>query len=159
MNRNDVYNTTYLSMAKIIAVCRSREKGTRKTAVAQGMLKENYGLAGDAHADCCTHRQVSLLAMESIDTMTKLGLQLGPGDFAENLTTEGAELSSLPIGTRISIGKEALLEISQIGKECHTGCAIYQEIGKCIMPREGIFARVIRGGCVRTGDDIRIENT
>jgi MOSC domain-containing protein YiiM len=144
-------------MAKIIAVCKSKEKGTRKKAVAEGVLKEDYGLIGDAHADCCTHRQVSLLAMESIDRMRKLGYKVGPGDFAENLTTEGSELVSLPIGTRISIGKEALIEISQIGKECHAGCAIYQEIGKCVMPREGIFARVIQGGCVRAGDDIRIQ--
>jgi len=146
-------------MAKIKAVCKSKEKGTRKKTVAQGVLRENYGLVGDAHADCCTHRQVSLLAMESIDRMTKLGFQVGPGDFAENITTEGSELRSLPIGTRISIGTEALLQVTQIGKECHTGCAIYQEIGKCIMPREGIFARVIRGGRVRAGDDIRIEKT
>ncbi len=146
-------------MAKVIAVCSSKEKGTRKKAVAQGILKENYGLLGDAHADCDTHRQVSLLARESIDRMTKLGFQVGPGDFAENLTTEGSELSSLPIGTRISIGRKALLEVTQIGKDCHSGCAIYQEIGKCIMPREGIFAKVIRGGCVRAGDHIRIEET
>jgi MOSC domain-containing protein YiiM len=152
-----VYNTNYLSMAKIIAVCRSREKGTRKKAVTEGILKEDYGLVGDAHADCCTHRQVSLLAMESIDRMRKLGFQVGPGDFAENLTTEGSELVSLPIGTRISIGEDALLEVSQIGKECHTGCAIYQEIGRCVMPREGIFARVIHGGCVRAGHDVRIQ--
>ena len=144
-------------MAKIIAVCKSKEKGTRKKAVAEGVLKEDYGLIGDAHADCCTHRQVSLLAMESIDRMRKLGYKVGPGDFAENLTTKGSELISLPIGTRISIGNEALIEVSQIGKECHAGCAIYQEIGKCIMPREGIFARVIQGGCVRAGDDIRIQ--
>jgi len=144
-------------MAKIIAVCKSKEKGTRKKAVAEGVLKEDYGLVGDAHADCCTHRQVSLLAMESIDRMRKLGYKVGPGDFAENLTTEGSKLVSLPIGTRISIGDEALLEVSQIGKECHAGCAIYQEIGKCIMPKEGIFARVIQGGCVRAGDGIRIQ--
>jgi MOSC domain-containing protein YiiM len=144
-------------MSKIIAVCKSEEKGTRKKAVAEGILKEDYGLVGDAHADRCTHRQVSLLAMESIDRMRKLGFQVGPGDFAENLTTEGSELVSLPIGTRISIGKEALLEVSQIGKECHSSCAIRREMGKCIMPREGIFARVIRGGCVRAGDDMRIH--
>ena len=144
-------------MSKLIAVCKSRGKGTRKKAVAQGILKEGYGLIGDAHADCCTHRQVSLLAMESIDRMRKLGFQVGPGDFAENLTTEGPELFSLPIGTTISIGKEALLEVSQIGKECHSSCAIRQEMGKCIMPREGIFARVIQGGCVRAGDDARIQ--
>jgi MOSC domain-containing protein YiiM len=144
-------------MAKVIAVCKSREKGTRKKVVAEGVLKEDYGLVGDAHADCCTHRQVSLLAMESIDRMRKLGFQVGPGDFAENLTTEGSELLSLPIGTIISIGKEVLLEVSQIGKECHSSCAIRQELGKCIMPREGIFARVIQGGCVRAGDDVRIQ--
>ena len=144
-------------MSKLIAVCKSRGKGTRKKAVAQGILKEGYGLIGDAHADCCTHRQVSLLAMESIDRMRKLGFQVGPGDFAENLTTEGSELLSLPIGTIISIGKEVLLEVSQIGKECHSSCAIRQEMGKCIMPREGIFARVIQGGCVRAGDDARIQ--
>jgi MOSC domain-containing protein YiiM len=144
-------------MAKIIAVCKSKEKGTRKKAVAEGTLKEDYGLAGDAHADCCTHRQVSLLAMESIDKMRRLGFEVGPGDFAENLTTQGVELISLPVGAKISIGKDALLEVTQIGKECHSGCAIYQEIGKCIMPKEGIFARVTHGGCVRAGDQVRIE--
>ena len=145
-------------MSKLIAVCKSRGKGTRKKAVAQGILKEGYGLVGDAHADCCTHRQVSLLTTESIDKMRKLGFQVGPGDFAENLTTEGSELLSLPIGTIISIGKEALLEVSQIGKECHSSCAIRQEMGKCIKPGEGIFARVIQGGCVRAGDDVRIKS-
>lgn len=154
-----MYNTNYLSMAKIIAVCRSEEKGTRKKAVVQGMLKEDFGLVGDAHADCCAHRQVSLLAMESIDRMTELGFQVGPGDFAENITTQGVELVALSVGTEIRIGEDVLLEVTQIGKECHTGCAIYEEIGKCIMPREGIFARVIRGGCVRAGDDVRIEET
>ena len=144
-------------MAKIIAVCSSKEKGTKKEAVVEGILKEDYGLVGDAHADCCTHRQVSLLSRESINRMRGLGFEVGPGDFAENLTTQGLELASLPVGTRIPIGKDVLLEITQIGKECHSGCAIRQEIGKCIMPREGIFARVIHGGCVRAGDDIRIE--
>lgn len=143
-------------MAKIIAVCKSEEKGTRKKAVAEGILKEDYGLVGDAHADCCTHRQVSLLAMESIDKMRSLGFEVGPGDFAENLTIQGVELISLPVGTKISIGKDVLLEVTQIGKECHSGCAIYQEIGKCIMPKEGIFARVTHGGCVRAGDRIKI---
>ena len=145
-------------MAKLVAVCNSKEKGTRKKVMAEGILKEDYGLVGDAHADCCTHRQVSLLAMESIDKLRRLGFDVGPGDFAENLTTQGVELLSLPVGTRICIGKDIILEVSQIGKECHSGCAIRQEIGKCIMPREGIFARVIHGGCVGAGDDIRIEN-
>jgi MOSC domain-containing protein YiiM len=95
--------------------------------------------------------------MESIDKMRRLGFEVGPGDFAENLTTRGIELFSLPIGTKISIGKNVLLDVTQIGKECHSGCAIRQEIGKCIMPKEGIFARVIHGGCVRAGDDIGIE--
>ena len=144
-------------MAKIIAVCKSEEKGTRKEAVVEGILKEDYGLVGDAHADCCSHRQVSLLSTESINKMQSLGYDVGPGDFAENLTTQGLELASLPVGTRICVGKDVVLEITQIGKECHSGCAIYKQIGKCIMPKEGIFARVVHGGCVRAGDDIRIE--
>jgi len=142
-------------MAKISAVCRSKRKGTKKEIVAEGILKEDYGLVGDAHADCCTHRQVSLLATESIAKMRTLGFDVGPGDFAENLTAEGIELLSLPIGAQLSIGEEVILEVSQIGKECHTGCAIYHQIGKCIMPKEGVFARVIRGGCVRAGDAIK----
>jgi MOSC domain-containing protein YiiM len=143
-------------MTKIIAVCISEKKGTTKEEVAQGFLKEDYGLVGDAHADCCTHRQVSLLAIESINKMRSLGFDVNPGDFAENLTTQGVELTSLPVGTNISVGKDVLLEITQIGKECHSGCAIYQQIGKCIMPREGVFAKVIRGGFVKAGDQITI---
>ena len=117
-------------MAKVIAVCRSDKKGTRKTAVDEGFLRQDYGLVNDAHADCSTHRQVSLLAIESVDKMRHLGLELGPGDFAENLTTEGLDLVSLPVGTRISVGKDVILEISQIGKECHTRCAIYRQVGE-----------------------------
>ncbi len=145
-------------MASIIAVCTSKEKGTRKEVVTTGVLEEGYGLTGDAHADCSTHRQVSLLAIESIDKMRSLGLNVNPGDFAENLTTEGIDLVSLPIGTQLSTGNGIILEITQIGKECHTGCAIFRQVGKCIMPKEGVFARVIRGGSVRTGDPIRTEN-
>jgi len=144
-------------MAKIITVCWSKEKGTKKKAIAEGVLKEDYGLIGDAHANCCTHRQVSLLAVESINKMRSLGFNIGPGDFAENLTTEGIDQASLPVGTYVSVGKEVLLEITQIGKECHTGCAILRQIGKCIMPKEGVFAKVIRGGLVKAGDRIRIE--
>ncbi len=143
--------------AKIIAVCSSEEKGTRKKAVNEGIIREDYGLVGDAHADCCTHRQVSLLAMESIDKMRALGLAVGPGDFAENLTTEGIDLVSLSIGTRMSIGEEVILEVSQIGKECHAPCAIYRQAGVCVMPTEGIFARVIGGGVTRVGDPIKVE--
>ena len=138
-------------MAKVIAVCRSDKKGTRKEPITEGIFKEQEGLADDAHADCNTHRQVSLLAMESIEKMRHLGLELNPGDFAENLTTEGIDLVSLPIGTRLSVGNEVLLEVSQIGKECHTKCAIYKQVGECIMPTEGIFARVINGGKVQAG--------
>ncbi len=143
-------------MAKIIAVCKSKKKGTKKETVKEGYLNQNHGLVGDAHADCCSHRQVSLMAIESINKMRSLGFDVGPGDFAENLTTKGIDLALLPVGTKVTIGKEAILEISQIGKECHTGCAIYRQIGKCIMPKEGVFARVIRGGLVKAGDQIRI---
>ena len=144
-------------VAEVIAVCTSKEKGTKKDAVAEGVLREDYGLIGDAHADCCTHRQVSLLAVESINKMRSLGFDVSPGDFAENLTTEGIDLASLPVGIYVSIGKEAILEVTQIGKECHSGCAILRQIGKCIMPKEGVFAKVIRGGLVKARDQIRIE--
>jgi MOSC domain-containing protein YiiM len=143
-------------MAKIIAVCKSNQKGTKKDVVAEGILKEDYGLVGDAHADFNTHRQISLLAIGSINKMRKFGFDIGPGDFAENLTVEGLDPFSLPLGTRLWVGKEAILEISQIGKECHTGCAIFRQIGKCIMPKEGIFTRVIRGGLIRAGDTIKL---
>lgn len=144
-------------MARVIAVCRSDNKGTKKQNVKEGLLKEDFGLVSDAHADCCTHRQVSLLAMESIHKMRNLGFDVNLGDFAENLTTEGIDLMSLPVGTHISVGKQVVLEITQIGKECHTGCAIYRQVGKCIMPKEGVFARVIQGGHVRTGDRIEVK--
>ena len=143
-------------MAKIIAVCKSEKKGTKKEEVKEGYLHQDYGLTDDAHADCCTHRQVSLMAIESINKMRSLGFDVDPGDFAENLTTEGIDLVPLPVGTELSVGKEAILEVTQIGKECHTRCAIYRQIGKCIMPKEGVFAKVIRGGFVRAGDEIRV---
>lgn len=141
-------------MAKVIAVCRSNDKGTRKEPVGEGILKEDYGLVGDAHAECSIHRQVSLLAQESIDKMRNRGFDVGPGDFAENITTEGMDLVSLPIGTQMCIGNKVILEVTQIGKDCHAKCAIFREIGKCIMPKEGIFARVICGGLVKDGDTI-----
>ena len=144
-------------MAKVIAVCRSENKGTRKERIGQGVFKENFGLLDDAHSECDTHRQVSLLALESIEKMRSTGLDLKPGDFAENLTTEGLDLPHLPVGTSLSVGQEVLLEVTQIGKECHTGCAIFKQVGKCIMPKEGIFAKVIQGGIIKEGDAIRIE--
>jgi MOSC domain-containing protein YiiM len=146
-------------MPKVIAVCRSETKGTKKQDIKSGYIKDNFGLADDAHADCCSHRQVSLLDMSSINKMRSQGYEISPGDFAENLTTEGIELVSLPIGTRLSVGKEVILEISQIGKECHTGCAIFKQVGKCIMPKEGVFARVIQGGQVNSEDEISVEKS
>jgi len=121
----------------------------------KSILKEDYGLLGDAHADCCTIRQVSLLAIESINKMRSQGYDVSPGDFAENFTTEGINLLSLPIGTHVCIGEDVILELTQIGKECHTGCAVGRQIGKCIMPKEGVFAKVIRGGLVEAGDSIK----
>ena len=143
-------------MSRIVAVCASKDKGTPKEDVGEGVLKEEFGLVGDAHADCCTHRQVSLLAVESINKMRSRGFDVGPGDFAENLTTEGLDLVSLPVGTRLSVSEGVILEVSQIGKQCHTKCAIYRQIGKCVMPKEGIFARVIKGGAVKAGDVLAI---
>ena len=139
---------------QIIAVCLSTSKGERKTPVAAVELREEHGIVGDAHAGSW-HRQVSLLAKESIDKMRALGLDVTAGDFAENLTTEGVDLLALPIGTRLSVG-EAELEVTQIGKECHTRCAIYHQAGDCVMPKEGIFARVLRGGTVRPGDAVSL---
>ena len=138
---------------KVIAVCISTNKGERKTPVAAVELREEHGIVGDAHAGPW-HRQVSLLARESIDKMRVLGLDVTTGDFAENLTTEGVDLLALPIGTRLSVG-ETELEVTQIGKECHTRCAIYHQAGDCVMPKEGIFARVLRGGIVRPGDEFK----
>jgi MOSC domain-containing protein YiiM len=143
-------------MAKIIAVCISDKKGVSKQNVKKGELKKNHGLVGDAHADG-SDRQVSLLDMSSIEKMRKTGIDLKPGDFAENLTTEGIKLYLLPVGTMLNIGDDILLEITQIGKECHTGCAIQKQVGKCIMPQEGVFARVLRGGTVKVGDRIGIN--
>ncbi|NJC88059.1 MAG: MOSC domain-containing protein [Desulfuromonas sp.] len=140
---------------EIIAVCTSANKGERKSDMKAGVLVKGFGLESDAHGGDW-HRQVSLLATESIDKMRAAGLDVGPGDFAENLTTRGLELCSLPIGTRLRIGGGALLEISQIGKICHERCAIYYQAGDCVMPREGIFAVVLEGGPVRTGDTIAV---
>ncbi|MFZ5649507.1 MAG: MOSC domain-containing protein [Bacillota bacterium] len=140
-------------MGKIVAVCSSPKKGMRKKNVGEGLLVAGHGLEGDAHTGSW-HRQVSLLAMESIQKMREMGLDVGSGDFAENITTEGIDLVGLPIGTRVRIGPEALAEVTQIGKECHNRCAIYYQAGDCVMPREGIFVRVIKGGPVKVGDEI-----
>jgi MOSC domain-containing protein YiiM len=139
-------------MAYVLAVCISENKGERKKTVESVELRENHGIVGDAHAGDW-HRQVSLLAQESIDKMRALGLDVSAGDFAENITTSGIDLVSLPIGTRLQIG-DTLLEVTQIGKECHTRCSIFFQAGDCVMPKEGIFVKVIAGGVVRPGDEI-----
>ena len=145
-------------IGKVIAVCSSKEKGTRKDVISEGVIKKNYGLEGDAHASSAWHRQVSLLAIESIEKMRQMGYDVKPGDFAENLTCEGVNLVALPIGTKIKVGNDVLLRISQIGKECHTGCAVFQQVGKCIMPKEGVFGEVLQGGKVRANDKIKLVN-
>lgn len=141
-------------MATVEAVCISDNKGERKKPVEMVELRENHGIVGDGHAGEW-HRQVSLLATESIEKMRKLGLDVSVGDFAENITTSGIDLVSLPIGTRLQVGG-ALLEVTQIGKECHTRCAIYYQAGDCVMPKEGIFAKVIGGGIVRPSDQVQV---
>ncbi len=143
------------NVVEILAVCTSKAKGERKMDVGQGELQKGFGLVGDAHGGDW-HRQVSLLAIESIDKMRAAGLDVGPGDFAENLTTRGINLYSLPIGTRLRVGDSTLLEMTQIGKECHDRCAIYHQAGDCVMPREGVFAIVLEGGPVKTGDTVEI---
>lgn len=145
-------------MAEIVAVCTSAKKSERKKNVGESLLIKDQGLKGDAHAGFA-HRQVSLLAEESIAKMTEKGLDVGPGDFAENLTTTGIDLVSLPIGTRLQAGPEAILRVTQIGKECHDRCAIYYQAGDCVMPREGIFAEVLLGGKIRVGDGLEIKNS
>jgi len=143
---------------RIVSINISDKKGVRKKPVEEVILKEGYGIDGDAHASSEWHRQVSLLAIESIKKMQALGLDVKPGDFAENLTTEGIDLLNLPIGTRMTIGKEIEVEVSQIGKECHTRCAIYYQAGDCVMPKEGIFVKVLRGGRLRKGDEIIVSD-
>lgn len=139
---------------KIVAVCTSAKKGERKVDVGTALLVEGLGMEGDAHAGFA-HRQISLLATESIEKMKQKCAELVPGDFAENLTVEGLNLPGLPVGTVLHVG-EAILKVSQIGKECHQGCAIREAVGDCVMPREGIFATVERGGRVSRGDVIEV---
>jgi len=142
-------------MGKIIAVCTSERKGMKKKNVGEGMLKVGFGLEGDAHGGDW-HRMVSLLGVESIQKMKDKGADVGPGDFAENLTTEGLELFTLPIGTKLKIGTTSIGEVTQIGKQCHTTCEIFKQVGECVMPKEGIFIRLLEGGAVRSGDSIEV---
>ena len=140
---------------KVLAVNISKDKGTRKANVESCLALKAFGLEGDAHAGPW-HRQVSLLANESIKKMQAMGLKVGYGDFAENITTEGVDLVHLPIGTTIRIGDVVVLRVTQIGKECHTRCAIYYQAGDCVMPKEGIFAEVVNEGEVKVGHEIII---
>lgn len=141
---------------RVLAVNISDAKGTKKTNVQSCTLLKDFGLEGDAHGGPW-HRQVSLLANESVEKMKVRGLNVGFGDFAENITTEGIDLVSLPIGTEIRIGNSIVLRVTQIGKECHERCAIYYQAGDCVMPREGIFAEVVHEGEVKVGDEILIQ--
>ncbi|MCD5415213.1 MAG: MOSC domain-containing protein [Clostridiales bacterium] len=141
---------------KVIAINISEKKGVPKQSIEEGNFILDHGLEGDAHAGNW-HRQVSLLGIESINKMKKLGVEgLCTGKFAENITTEGFKLWELPVGTRLEIG-DTLHEVTQIGKECHTGCAIFQQIGDCVMPKEGIFTKVVKGGKVIVNDKICIK--
>ena len=142
-------------MAEVIAVCISERKGIRKHAVPSIRVQCGHGIVGDAHAGNW-HRQISLLAEESVDKMRALGLTLQPGDFAENILTRGLELRSLPIGTRLRVG-ETLLEVTQIGKKCHNDCEIKKLTGSCVMPTEGIFAIVLQEGEIFPGDTVTVE--
>jgi len=138
----------------ILAVNIADRKGRKKMNVGCGLIMENFGLQKDAHAG--SDRQVSLLAKESIEKIRQKGLDVWYGDFAENLTTEGIDLPFLPVGARLQIGSQVLLEVTQIGKVCHDRCHIYYSVGDCVMPREGIFAKVLVGGDVKTGDSIEV---
>ena len=152
-------NPRSITIGRIVAISISKKKGIPKTNVQSVQLIENHGIEGDIHAGNW-HRQVSFLALESIDKMREKGLpNLRPGAFAENITTEFLELPNLAVGTRIKLGKEAILEITQIGKECHSKCAIFSKVGDCVMPREGIFAKVIKGGNISVNDIIEILNS
>lgn len=142
---------------RIVSLNISAKKGIRKKPIKEVLLKTNYGIEGDAHASSEWHRQVSLLALESIRKMQDKGLNVNPGDFAENITTEGIDLPALPVGTKMTIGNNIEVEVSQIGKECHTRCAIYYLAGDCVMPKEGIFVTVLKGGKVREGDEIIVN--
>lgn len=142
-------------MGKVIAVCTSEKRGTQKKNVGQALFLENYGIEGDAHAGNW-HRQVSLLCYEKIEAFRQKGAQVSDGAFGENLVVEGIDFKHLPVGTLLKCG-EVVLEVTQIGKECHSHCEIYQRMGECIMPKEGVFARVVHGGKICVGDEMEIS--
>jgi MOSC domain-containing protein YiiM len=141
---------------QIVSIALSRKKGTRKQVVQEADLIEDHGVKADAHAGPW-HRQVSFLDAERIEEAREKGLDVSFGDFAENIATEGINWREVAVGSRVRLGKSAVVEVTQIGKECHNKCAIYYQAGDCIMPREGIFARVLRGGKIRCGDRVQVE--
>ena len=140
---------------RIRAVSISKDRGTRKGNVDSALLRIDFGIEGDAHGGAW-HRQVSLLGEDSVFKMKAKGADVGPGDFAENITTEGIDLLSLDVGSRLRLGQEAEIEITQLGKECHSRCEIFEQVGDCVMPREGIFAKVTKAGRIRPGDIIEV---
>lgn len=142
---------------RIKAISVSETRGTRKTNISKADLQVGLGIVGDSHAGNWL-RQVSLLGIESIDEMTTKDIKLAPGDFAENITTENFDLNNLKVGDKLKLGAEAELEITQIGKRCHGRCEIFEQVGDCIMPREGIFAKVNRSGSIKPGDKISVIN-
>jgi MOSC domain-containing protein YiiM len=144
-----------MTQARIVAVSISRKKGEKKINVDRARLISDHGLDRDAHAGDW-HRQVSLLDVQSIAKIRDKGLDVDPGNFAENITTEGLQLWELPIGTRMRLGDAVLVEVTQIDKECHNRCAIFHQVGDCVMPREGIFAKVLEPGTIRPGDPIEV---
>ena len=149
--------SSIITQGRVKTVSVSRKKGVKKTNVTQVRLVIDHGIEHDAHAGKW-HRQVSMLAMESVSKIRDKGLDVNPGDFAENITTEGIDLCCLPIGTCMQIGDTVKVEVTQIGKECHNRCAIFHAVGDCVMPREGIFVRVLNGGVIRAGDSIVVAD-
>ena len=147
-----------MALMKIVSIAKSKKKGTRKIPVDEVQVLSDHGIEGDAHAGPW-HRQVSFLASESIEKAREQGLNVTFGDFAENIATAGIDWKNIPIGTKMRLGESVLVEITQIGKECHNKCAIYYQAGDCIMPKEGMFAKVITGGIIRTGDRIQVLNS
>lgn len=155
-NLSNQCNPCSITSGKIVAISISKKKGIPKTNIQSARLIENFGIEGDIHGGDW-HRQISFLALESIEKMREMGLpNLRPGAFAENITTEFISIPNLNVGDKIKIGKNAVLEITQIGKECHTRCGIYYKVGDCVMPREGIFAKVIKGGEIFVDDIVTV---
>ncbi|MHC4621740.1 MAG: MOSC domain-containing protein [Planctomycetota bacterium] len=140
---------------RIKAISISERRGTKKGNIRRARLEVGWGIVGDAHAGV-RHRQVSLLGVESIDKMVARGAKVSPGDFAENITTEGVDLLSVSVGSKVRLGREGEVEVTQLGKECHSRCEIFEQVGDCVMPREGIFARVVKGGSIEVGDIVEV---